>query len=499
MNVEVEGSLYHSAYDPEREAAKFYESYPIENADFVLHFGWGLGYSGDVLKSRIKPTARVIVFEPDEELFKFSFAHMEKRAALEDERFQFVVGSQLCRFFDEWRVEGCQEADQFLWLVWPNATRHHANVAVLLQERFKVWLRDRAANLLTHFKNGALYFQNALTNFKFQSDADVGILFNRFRNVPLVIVSAGPSLDRNIRELRGFHDRCFIMAVDTAMRPLLAAGIAPHAVVIADPTELNAEHVVGAVPDSVYLIAEQAVDPSALHAASRRFLFGVGLFPDSLAVKFGFVKSSLEVWGSVSTAALDLACKLGANPIIFAGQDFSYAWGRNYAQHTIFDDNPFDARQPNAPHEVDIWGRKVATTENLIAYRDFFVRKIRQTAGPRFINATEGGILREGVEVLSLRDALARCSKRIDVSGRLRRAHSVHATDGRRHAEGVSKALRHLSDVLETRASDCGCLDGYLELAAKEALLKKNDDELNRSMLWGWRICEQLCRTHAQG
>jgi hypothetical protein len=78
----------------------------------------------------------------------------------------------------------------------------------------------------------------------------------------LIIVSAGPSLDRNIHELRGLLDRCFVLSVDTALRPLLAAGVVPHAVLIADPTELNARHVVGVMPDSVYLIAEQAVNAS---------------------------------------------------------------------------------------------------------------------------------------------------------------------------------------------------------------------------------------------
>src|SRR5207249_5018397 len=115
-------------------------------------------------------------------------------------------------------------------------------------------------------------------------------------------------LDLNIQDLRGAADRCFILAVDTALRPLLAAGVTPHALIVADPSELNARHVVGAVPESVYMIAEQAVQPAALEAARLRFLFGLGLFPDPLFKKFGFAKSTLEVWGSVATGALDLAC-----------------------------------------------------------------------------------------------------------------------------------------------------------------------------------------------
>src|SRR5207237_9240849 len=135
---------------------------------------------------------------------------------------------------------------------------------------------------------------------------------------------AGPSLVGNIRGLRGLDTRCFILAVDAALRPLLAAGIVPHAVVIADPSSLNAGHIVGAMPESTYLIAEQGVHLSAFESAKHRFLFGLGLFPDALFRKFGFAKSALDVWGSVASAALDLAVKIKSNPGIFIAQAFGY-------------------------------------------------------------------------------------------------------------------------------------------------------------------------------
>jgi hypothetical protein len=496
INVEVDGAPYHSPYNPRREALQFYSPYPIEKADVILHFGWGLGYCGEILRERIKSTARVIVFEPDEELFRFSLTQLDNYAVLQDPRFQFVVGAQGCQHFDDWPLEGCQETDEFLWLIWPAAHQSHGPMAASLMENFKVRLRDRAANLLTHFQNGTMYFENALANFTYQSDPDAGQLFGRFKNVPLVIVSAGPSLDRNIRELRGMESRCFVLAVDTALRPLLAAGINPDAVIIADPQELNARHVAGAVPESTYLIAEQAVHPSALQAASRRFLFGLGLFPDSLLAKFGLAKSSLQVWGSVATGALDLACKMGANPIIFAGQDFGYSWGREYAAHTMFDGRYFNIEERGTHRERDIWGREIRTTENLIAYRDYFVRKMRQTSGVRFINATEGGIVTEGAEILSLRDALYQsCSGAVDVGHILDNAHNpLPLGEGR-----VRAAMDHLSQVLQTRSTACGCLPAFLELTAKEALLRKDDEAVNRSILTGWRTCEEFCRTHAEG
>src|SRR5207237_2245072 len=67
--VEVDGVPYHSAYDPVREADRFCSLQKIEEADVIFLFGWGLGYSGDAIQTRIKRGARVIVFEPDAALF----------------------------------------------------------------------------------------------------------------------------------------------------------------------------------------------------------------------------------------------------------------------------------------------------------------------------------------------------------------------------------------------------------------------------------------------
>jgi hypothetical protein len=445
---------------------KFYSRLRLEEADVLLHFGWGSGDCGEILRQRARPEARIIVFEPDEELFKQSLV-------FQDARFQFVIGTDVNHFFDNWGLGEYRETDNFLWVELPGR-----GSAESLRAQFRAHLRDRASNLLTHFKNGTGYFQNVITNFEYQSAADAGLLFGRFRNVPLVLVSAGPSLDRNIDQLRGVEDRCFILSVDTALRPLLAAGITPHAAIMADPSELNAQHIVGALPKSTYLIAEQAAHASALQTATKRFLFGLGLFPDQLFGKFRFGKATLEAWGSVATTALDLACRVGANPIIFAGQDFAYSWNRDYASNTIYHGNWFDVTESGQVQIPDVRNNNVYTTETLIAYRDFFVRRMKRELGVRFINATEGGILTQGAEILPLKDVLQACAtRRIDIGGMLR--------DCYRPSKASKDALLHLEEVLQLRRTDCGCLHGFLELTAKEHLLKKDEAEVENRIRWG--------------
>ena len=485
--VQVDGVPYHSPHNPLREVERFYSSLQLEGADVLLHFGWGLGYCGETLRKRAKPGARIVVFEPDEELFELSRTEATNRKVFADSRFQFVVGPDVLHFFDNWGLSDFQETDKILWVEWPAALREHASVAKSLKAQFKKHLRDRAANLLTHFQNGETYFRNVIGNFEYQADPDAARLFGRFHDFPLVIVSAGPSLDRNLGQLRGKDDRCFILSVDTALRPLLAAGITPHAVITEDPSELNARHVVGAMPESAYLIAEQAVHPSAFQAATGRFIFGLGLFPDSLFSKFGFGKSSLEAWGSVATTALDLACRMGANPIIFAGQDFAYSWMRDYASNTIYHGNTFYVERSGTAETVDIFGNKAYTTENMIAYRDYFVRRMKQSPEVRFINATEGGILTEGAEILPLWATFEQVLlDPVDIAGTLR--------DCRRSSKVSVDALEHLHQVLKYRRTDCDCLDGFLELTAKEHLLTKNGAEIEKTFQRGIKTLSSMGR-----
>ena len=58
----------------------------------------------------------------------------------------------------------------------------------------------------------------------------------------IILVSAGPSLNKNIMELKKAKNKAFIVATDTAVKPLLKAGIEPDLMVMVDgekPKRLN--------------------------------------------------------------------------------------------------------------------------------------------------------------------------------------------------------------------------------------------------------------------
>ena len=90
------------------------------------------------------------------------------------------------------------------------------------------------------------YLLNTLTNVPvIARESNVTELFGLMTGVPAMIVAAGPSLNRNIEDLKAVEGRALIVAVDTAVRPLLTAGVQPHLAVSVDPSDINARHLQG--------------------------------------------------------------------------------------------------------------------------------------------------------------------------------------------------------------------------------------------------------------
>ena len=88
----VDGVSYHSPYDPIRESSRFFNSLNLEGADILFQFGWGLGYGSEALRTRCKPSARIPVFKPDDELLSLSRRCFRDDPVWRDSRFEFVFG-----------------------------------------------------------------------------------------------------------------------------------------------------------------------------------------------------------------------------------------------------------------------------------------------------------------------------------------------------------------------------------------------------------------------
>ena len=238
-------------------------------------------------------------------------------------------------------------------------------------------------------------------------------------DIPAFVVSAGPSLNKNIKELRRAKDKSFIIAVDTAVKPLLKEGIVPDMFATLDglkPLELVEIEEAREIPLLTQVTAAHSVMD---YHTGKKFFYDEGY--RYVKALFEMNQKSLEgfpVGGSVATLAFSLACHLGIRKIIFVGQDLAYTDNKSHA------DGTFQEVMPKEDTEKFIkvpgnYVEELPTLTNLNEYRKWFEKYIEWWAAGHeveFINATEGGAKIEGTKLMSLAEVIEQeCRKEVDI------------------------------------------------------------------------------------
>lgn len=243
----------------------------------------------------------------------------------------------------------------------------------------------------------------------------VSWLFGKFNDVPALIVGAGPSLEKNIHLLGSIQGRAAVIAVDTALMPLVSAGVSPALTVMLDPQPDVARFFEGVNTSRKILVAPSIASPKALSGWKGEIVFYNKFAPDipaltriaSQSQELGF----LIPGGSVLSVGLDLAFRMGSGAIGFAGQDLSYPpGGRAYVSGTTYGDVETDGALENAVEEIvcetDIFGRSLRTKKSLSVTKQWmewaFLNLRRDRGKAEFFNLTEGGIVTRDCCLMSL-------------------------------------------------------------------------------------------------
>jgi hypothetical protein len=249
-------------------------------------------------------------------------------------------------------------------------------------------------------------------------------LFNKFKGCPVIIVAAGPSLDKNMHLLKKIKGRFPILAVDTALRQLVANGVKPDIVCAADPSYENSLDFVGVENElDVILAVEPMTHPDILecfNGPKMTMTFGGGLF--QMMREYREPVGKLACWGSIATTVFDFAKQLGCDPLVFIGLDLSFADGRLHAKGSYSDDIFFEKVHSYTSIEqetVDYINNRGAyklvkndgsflfTDQNMKLYRDWFEDQFRQTS-QKVINATEGGVVDKYCDLMPLSEVISK-------------------------------------------------------------------------------------------
>ena len=418
--------LYHSRYNPEREALQIVEGC-FKNETHAVVIGNGLGYSAELLLDRLPRLnygSQLFIIEPDPFVFIASLKYRNLTKLLSDNRVVFYFGTDAAGISEQWSNALDWSVMEGLAVVEHQPTKSRfADFFVSLLGNMKHLANRSRGNLVTLMNVGSEFHTNNFMNLPeafFLPGADR--LFDKFKGIPAIVVAAGPSLDKNIDLLKKIKGRFPIIAVDTALRHMIANGIKPDIVCAADSSYENSLDFVGVEDETeVILAAELMTHPDifkVFKGPKMLVSFGGGLFQQIASYREEI--GSLICWGSVATTAFDLARKTGADPIIFVGLDLSFYDGRLHTKGSYSDDILYEKLHPftSIENETSDYicerghfqfmganGKLIYTDTNMKAYKEWFEDAFAKTSA-KIINATEGGIVDKSVERMKLSDTI---------------------------------------------------------------------------------------------
>ncbi len=262
--------------------------------------------------------------------------------------------------------------------------------------------------------------QQNLNNLRYLfKSKDVSKLKNSFQGVPAIVVSAGPSLDKNIHYLKNAQGKAIIIAVDTIVQKLLDKGIIPDFMCSIERTEEVYKYF---YKDKEIPVEISLVSPPVLVSEIFKEYKGEIIIP--LRYNVGEYKwlnqllqlneeSFISMGISSAHLAFGFANHLGASPIILIGQDLAYGNSiyESHSSGTIYDEIKFDSLTKVPVFEtLGYNGEMVKTNQVWNDFRKWFELEIAERK-IKVINSTEGGSRIENTIQLPLIEAISQYCK----------------------------------------------------------------------------------------
>lgn len=450
-----------SNYHPAEEASRWADAQAATEGRMLYYlFGLGNGICLKQLLAKLSPEEQVMVWEPEPAVFYHVLQQYDLQQPLADERVTVFV-------------EGLNEQDVYAWLDrkihWSNAGRQkllvhpqYDRVFALRLKAFQQLISNNNIRVYTN-RNTEMFFgrsiaRNTAINMRFAAGAGLASeLAGKFpAQLPAIVISAGPSLDKNIEELRRAKGKAFLLATDTALRALLAHDILPDAAVILDadkPVSYFAEPRSHQIP----LFAKVQARAEILQLQTAPILW----FDSHEYLNRFYRGISREIrdyhaGASVATGAFSICAALGFHRIILVGQDLAYAGEITHAGGEI---SSILAEEEDVRYVESVDGGTVKTRHDWYQYLLWFERVIREVAGEiEVIDATEGGARIHGTKLLSLSETIDRyCHTGYDFSGLLEK-----------NCKGLTgKECTSLSEYLNKSLQEAEQLDSWAgEIAA---------------------------------
>ena len=390
----------HSSYDPVSEARKWVQ-YVQSTENLLIIAGGGYYYHIDEF-IRQYPGKKIIIVEPSREIFIKALQNVDLAKYLENRNLLILLSDKsydisitLARILIS---KGIQSFDIEAFTPYKIL---FDDFCQQLQKSIYEMLKTLRCNIATEYVNSRKWIYNTFRNLQKTNIESIPFysIFGCLKKTPALIVSAGPSLEKQLALLKENRDKFIIFAAGSAVNILEKNGIVPHFFVAVDGEQAQEKIFNNILNEDIILAYSHTLRYSCLANFKGRKMWFKGNAEQSIDFfeeHVGEATKSIEFGPSCANEAMDVARNLGCDPLIFIGQDLAYTNEQLYAKGAVHNvDMKTDIGDRISTK--DMYRNDITTKTAFLVMKAYFENYINEHGEVRYINCTEGGLNIEGM------------------------------------------------------------------------------------------------------
>ncbi|EDS76726.1 protein of unknown function [Clostridium botulinum C str. Eklund] len=424
----------------------FYEEKCTEQENIIIFFGIGSGECLNKLYEKYK-NGKVVIFEPNINVKKYVLENVSDYDFVENENVYMLKGEneedlykELSQIIGEFNVNKIT----YKWLL--NYDKIYEEQLLKFSIVVRKLVTDRIIARNTSMLFHKRWFDTLISNLKYIVKAEpINVLKDKYKDVPAIIVSAGPSLSKNIDELKNIDNDMMILSGGRTLRTLKEKNIEPNLIGVVDPGEVAYKMIEGYIEKTkVPLLFYEGTNEQVVekHNGSKLYFSQNSIMNDIFEMHI----ENIGAGGSIAHTLTSAAIFMGCNPIIFIGQDLAYTGEKYHADIAIYKYSNIEANEVKEELEgiyvEDINGELVKTSPVLDNFRRELEKIIENNNNVTFINATEGGAKIKGTLQMTLKDAI----KSYEIKNHIAWANDESRLDRQKIKQN---AVRNLEEIIE--------------------------------------------------
>ena len=415
----------HSKYNIGREVNSIFQDINFNKDSIFIVYGLGLGYHIKELRKKISSRSFIFVIEKNWDIIS-TYLNYEDLSEIVGSNVLFLLGDEdkiLTKFSTNiFAFNTMSLLGNLNYIILPSYYKIYGKWIHDINDKIMDIIKHAFFNLGNDVEDTIIGIENNFENMEeLIKSPSIETIKNIYKDIPGIIVGAGPSLDKNIEELKKAEGKAIIIATDAVLSTLKNYNIIPDGVVSIERGILTYEKFYKDkdIDDRIVYIGPPVVRKEILEQMKRNKKLIVLKQGEKINewINNDILNENrlLTMGTSCAHVAFAFLQYVGANPIVFIGQDLAYTREGITHSKDVEVKNKVDPEETKVCYVKGINGEDLPTSE---AYKNFLtwyeIQIAKDYSDREYIDATEGGALINGTILMDLKEVIKRyCEKDI--------------------------------------------------------------------------------------